>query len=549
MSDKASDTSIRVISQGYNFWKVQVLFNDAKITSGEIPERLRQVKTELALQFGVPDSLLEYVQLLSKKKTRNGVLVEMQIVKHALPIGAPRFRSSPMKGTDGTIFADMVIEADFYPLDEFEKPLTHQTIRERLQQQGYEPTLVQWDVVDQALQQLDLEGRALLSLKIAEGTLPEFGKNSIITYGVSSDEERLLPSAWIGVRPVGRGDFLVEALPAVHGLRRGINLRGRELEARTGINTTVEIGEGSRHSMRETKLIAAREGIVVFERHGRDRRQKDQREAIPSRLVAKVLPHITFTESKVYELDLFDAAQIIGTVRSGSKIHSSQPLYIEGDVEAGTEIECDDSIRIVGNVHKADISCKCHIAVSGKVMDSVVEAGLTLQVEGSVSNSTVYAMNIIADEIEGGYVEVLSQTKIASLKQTGQTAAAIHVNLQKFLERQQVEGKQAIEDLQDSLARLIDIFGSDVALHSNESTIQRLLLKWLRDQKAAGVPPYTYAEVKEFRTLLELVPQIREQLTAIGMELREVTAKLHSEKRADNLEPSTPPLSQKSVSE
>ena len=106
------------------------------------------------------------------------------------------------------------------------------------------------------------------------------------------------------------------------------------------------------------------------------------------------------------------------------------------------------------------------------------------------------------------------------------------MNLRRFLEQQQSAGCEALQELSGSLKQILDIFGPDIAFNVTTGTAQRMLLKWLREQKAADAVAFTHAEVQEFRTILEMIPMIRAQLHAIGMELRDVTARLEKPRPA-----------------
>jgi hypothetical protein len=53
-----------------------------------------------------------------------------------------------------------------------------------------------------------------------------------------------------------------------------------------------------------------------------------------------------------------------------------------------------------------------------------------------------------------------------------------------------------------------------------------MLLRWLRQQKSAGGGNYTHVEVQELRAVLEMVPLIRQQLSVMGMEMRDIAKQL-----------------------
>jgi hypothetical protein len=527
MEDTPQDRRVRLISQGFNAWKVQVLFTDRNMGAAEISERLHEVKDELARQFGVPDTQLEYARLLSRKNTRNGLLVEMQIVKQQLPSGAPRFRPAPARAEDGSMFSDMRIEADLFPFDEFEQPLSRLAVEARLAAEGMDIGCVNWQIVLDAIDQMRQTMKPVMALEIGLGTIPSLGSSSRLTYGIPPEQEAFLPTAWMGTRPVSHGDFLLEASPSTGGFRWGRNVYGRELEPRQGMQTRLEAGEGTRLTLRGTRLVSMAEGMLQFDRIGRDKRDRDTYDMVPAKVVGQVLPAIVFQDSQVYRLELDQPAAIYGTVKSGSRIVTNSSLFVDGDVEDDAEIECHGTLRVSGAIRKARLTSRRHICVNGFVSDSALSASLVLHLDQGAVNSSLCALDAVARETRSCSVEAIRQIPISHLTGGG-AATAIRINLRKFLENQQASGRTALDELRTSLSQIVDIFGPEITLQVTESTASRLMLKWLRKQKTAGVGNYTHAEVQELKTILEMIPLIREQLTTIGMELRDVTAQMAS---------------------
>lgn len=528
MPEPASDQRVRLISQGYNTWKMQILFTKPDMPAAEISERLRDAKRELARQFGVPDNLLEYTGLLGRQETRNGLLVQLQITKQDVPANAPRFRTEAMKGPDGTAFSDMILLADLHPYDEYDHPLTKHAVEARLNTAGFPSAWIDWPKLEETIDTMRISNKPIIGLEISRGILPSTGKASRVTYGVRRDQERMLDSAWIGIRPVSRNEFIAEVSTSSVGLQWGRNVYGRELEPRPGLQTRLEAGDGTTLTLRGQRLVAAQDGLLVFERFGRDRRDKDAFDLVPVKILGRVLPVNTIVGYDIADLTLNEAAAIMGSIPSGARIRSTSSLFIDGDVEKDVMIECAGAVRIMGYVRRANIRSTKHVCIHGDIADSDINTSLTLYSEGRVIDSKVRASDVIAEEIRGGDVEALRQPPPHTLKDSGSTATAIRINLRKFFEMQQIDGRAALEDLRGSLSHILDIFGPDITLQASEGTEQRLLLKWLRKQKAAGIGNYTHAEVQEFREVLELIPRIREQLTSIGLELREVTTQLES---------------------
>ncbi|RPH94973.1 DUF342 domain-containing protein [candidate division KSB1 bacterium] len=536
MQAASQDQRVRLISQGYNTWRVQVLFSERELSAEEITNRLREVKQQLARQFGVPDAILEYSRLLSKQTTRNGLLVQIQIVKQDLPSAAPVIRTQPMCAPDGSIFSDMRLEADFHPFDEYDHPLTRLSIEGRLKTSGYDTSLVNWDTVTEAICEMEITAKPVYNLEIGRGMLPDPGRSSRLTFGIRPDQEAFLASAWMGVRPVLDGDFLLEVSSPSSGHKWGKNVFGRELEPRQGLQTKLEAGDGTKLRMRGTQLFAASEGMLVFERIGRDKRDCDAFNLVPAKIVGHVRPMSVFRESQVYDLDLTTPAMVTANVLAGSRIVSSAPLLITGDIEENTRIECADSLRVAGTIKSAAVVSGRHCCISGFVMQSDLRAVMSLQIDGGVFNSSLQATDVMAREIRGGAVEALRQTSFDRVDDTGGNATAIRINLNKFLQHQQVAGREAIKELQQSLAMIVDIFGHEITLQVTESTAQRMLLHWLRQRKTAGTGNFTHMEVQDYREILEMVPLIREQLKALGMELRDITAQLVSDPNTSEAE-------------
>lgn len=522
------DVPFRVVSQAFNSWKVQTSF-PKQVDAATLADRLQQVKVALARQFNMPETLIEYDRMLSRDQTDEGTVVLIQFLRRGIQGGAPRFRTLPLKLDDGTVVADMILEVDLYPLDEYDQATTLELVQSKLSAEGIDASFVDWPKVTDALRRLQEEFEPILGLEIARGAKPDFGLPCKIKYGESKLSSKPLESAWIGAYPVRKGELLVETSAAIPGRAMGKNLYGRELAPRVGTETSVVASEGAVTSRGGSAVVAARDGIVLFERTGRDKREADAKDRIPARLTVAVKPLIAFSASDQFLLDLTDAVVIQGDVLPGSSIRSKSSLCIEGNVGEYSNIECDGCLRIVGHVNSASVSSNQHLSIIGHAKDSRIEAGGTVFVEGLAEDCFMHARDVHAYDVKGGHIEALAQTDIRNMRDSEKSTAFVNINQRKALEIQQRSSKETIEELRDSMARITQIFGAEIALQVEAGSVQRLLLQWLRQQKTEHATSYTQAEVQEFRVLLESVPHIRHQLAALGNELREVTRKLHTD--------------------
>lgn len=521
MSEESKDTQVRLIAQGPDLWRVRVLFESG--LEEFIPEKLRDIKSDLAEGFGVPDTLLEYVQLLSKRHTEKGILVEMQIRKQPIPSGKLLTRYLPSKAEDGTEFSNMIIEADFFPIDTYGKPITRRTIESYLSAEGIDLTLVDWKLVNAVIKEVTETMQMKSGVVIGQGRLPSSSQDSILNCPVPPDQQHLKQNAWMGLRAVTTGETLVEVTMGIGGSKAGKNVFGREIDPRKPIQTRLEAGNGCAISAVGNRLIAKKSGILVLERQYRDRRAKDSAATLPTKIIASIHEPEVHEGGVEGQLVVHKPSIIRGTLKSGSLVHADSHLIIEGNVEPNTQIDCLGSLRIVGNIRDANISAKEHLSITGKVFDSFISGDLTVQIDGSADNCTIYAREIIASELTGGVAEALSQTL---LKPNEETKGLIQFNYRKFLETQQKEGVVAINELREQMSIVNDLFGHDIIHQINEDNIQLMLLRWLRDQKTHNTMGYSFREVQNYREILSVIPFIRSQLSAVGEELRDVTAQL-----------------------
>jgi len=504
------ETKVRLVAQGRNMWRVRMLFPNHR--SDEIPEQLRQIKQELAQSFGVADHRLEYIGLISKKRTHGGFLVEMQIRRQDAPTGAIRLRFEPERAPDGTEFTDMKAVVDLFPLDEFEQALTFEGVEQKLKGEGVEMGLVDWHMVRDLVDSCVDRQVPILDQVIAKGVVPDVGIASRTYYRWFPQSDSAAVTAWLGLRAVDSGEELVEISVPVSGMKAGRNVLGRELSPRRGAVTRLQAGHGVMSGNVERKLIARDRGLLVLRRIYTDRRTKDSPNETPTILEAEVL-RIRAIESGAADEQRWDeTVWISGDLNPGARIFVNGDCVIDGDVPENCEVSVSNSLRIWGSVYNAAITTGAHCCVHGDMEDTFCEIGLTAQVIGAAKNCNIYAREILAENLEGGLAEAFAPPAT--------TNGAIHFNREKFLAEQRSAGEDTLANLRRQITRLNEIFGPEILQQVTSDTVQIHLLRWLRQQKNSGAAQFSHPQVQELRTLLELVPTLRTQLGVVAAELR-----------------------------
>jgi cytoskeletal protein CcmA (bactofilin family) len=534
---ESADTNVRLIAQGPDLWRVQVLFEDG--LEEMIPQKLREIKINLAKSFGVPDSLLEYTQMLSKRRTKNGLLVEIQIRKQLIPSGAPIVRYLPMRGPSGFEYSDMRIEADIFPVDMYGHPTSRRMIEGQLKADGVDLSLVDWRFLDEKLCEIRETVDVQRGITIGAGQVPDVGLNSVTTCPVQRGQDKFAATAWMGLRFVKAGEALVEASSALSRSKHGKNVFGREIEPPKPIQTRLEAGTGCKLSAMANRITSTQDGLLILERQFQDRKAKDSMSACPTKIVAAIIQPEMREGDQIWNLKLLAPTVIRGIVKSGSYIQANSHLLIEGDIESNCQIDCTGMLRIVGAVADTNISGKEHLCITGSVSNSFISGDLTVQIDGDALQCTIYAREIVASNLAGGSAEALSQSVIQ--KSPSNATESVQINQRKFLETLQKEGVIAVQDLREQMSIVTDIFGPEIVQKVSEENVQLMLLRWLRQQKSRNLSGYNFREVQDFRTILSVVPLIRSQLAALGIELRDIAVRLDKSFEQDqNTETQTP---------
>jgi cytoskeletal protein CcmA (bactofilin family) len=258
-------------------------------------------------------------------------------------------------------------------------------------------------------------------------------------------------------------------------------------------------------------ISAREEGILVFSRSFADKRVKDSLTSVPTVLKAEITRLRRVRGAEISGV-VNESLWVIGDLPSKTKLSVYGDLIIHGNVGSECELQVSGDLRIHGRVADAAISVGSHLAVVGNLTGAVLEVDLTVHIVGKATDCAIYAREIVADELAGGLAEAFTKSSSDS--------PSVHFNRAKFLEEQQKAGENALETLRRQISQLLDIFGADVISQLTESNLQIMLLRWLRAQKAKGLPNYSHHEVQEYRSLLEMAPLIRDQMTAIAEELR-----------------------------
>ncbi|MFH1011349.1 MAG: flagellar assembly protein A, partial [bacterium] len=484
---------------------------------------LRQVKAQLARQYGVLETHLRYTRLLGRKRTSEGLVVELEIIKQEIRKGTPIFRLESITGPDGTLFADMVLKVTLFPYDDFDKPLTRALLEYYLSQKGIQWELLNWPVLNKALETLQTADSEITDLTAGHGILPDFGTNAVLEYALPVSEKKQAFSAQIGARRVKTGDMLIRRIPASVGLKVGLNLLGRELAPRRGWDVELAAGMGTKLSPDDCLLTAADEGLARFERSEQTIRRFGKVERVPARIVATVEPLHTIEGHCVLQLDWDGHLEINGDVLSGSRVKASGVILVHGDIQEHCELFSADSICVDGKISGSLVESDGYLVAQAASSQAEVKAAKKVLILGTVEDSCIQAQDVHLGEVRSSQVRALHEFHVDKVDDSAETDSEIIVNLREFLGLKQVESADMLRKMGETMQRLIELFGPTIVQTVSATNVAKVLHQFLREQKKKGIPPYSAQEIVHFRTMLELIPTFRDLLADVGQELCDLT--------------------------
>jgi uncharacterized protein (DUF342 family) len=303
----------------------------------------------------------------------------------------------------------------------------------------------------------------------------------------------------------------------------GRNLLGEELTSRRGWDVDLEAQDGAKLSPDGYYVTAEREGLARLERLEQTIRRHGKIERVPAKIIASVESLHTVEGNDILHLEWNGHLEIQGHVLPGSKVRASGAILVHGDIEKNCEISAQDSIHIDGTIYGSLVESDAHIAAGAVSSNAQVNAAQKVLIHGVVEDSSIKAQDIHAGGVRNSKIYALRQAVVENEGYSRRDSSDIVVNLREFLALQQLESTATVQKAGETMQRLAQLFGQEAIRAVNNTSIQKILHQFLREQKRRGMPPYSPHEIENLRSILELVPAFRDLLADTGQELQQVT--------------------------
>ena len=378
------------------------------------------VKNEFATQEDIEHALIEQQKNYKKTKTVKmigDILVESEVMTrdqcNAILKKQQRFEKidttasetpepeTPVISADDTHF-DLTVPEDklsaFFSINkESTVSFTPKDIRDYLEEKGIKYGIVDDEKISEYLENKEEWDTPL---KVAEGKLPEAGKDASIKYYFDTDPLKIgtvkdggtIDFKDRGELPqVKKGDLLAEKIPAVEGAV-GNDVYGRYLAVSKPKDTALRKGKGTSISEDKLKIYAETDGIPEISAVGKV--YVSPRREVSGGVGLKT-GHVEF-DGKI---------DVIGTVQSGYRVRGNSlkaneilkaEIEMDGDISVhggiiGAKIKGGGSISAM-YVHESEIEVLGDVLVEKEIIDSRINtSGACIAKNGPILSSRVSA--------------------------------------------------------------------------------------------------------------------------------------------------------------
>jgi uncharacterized protein (DUF342 family) len=378
------------------------------------------VKNEFATQEDIEHALIEQQKNYEKTKTVKmigDILVESDVMTrdqcNAILKKQQRFEKidttasetpepeTPVISADDTHFDLTVPEDKLSALFSINKEstvsFTPKDIRDYLEEKGIKYGIVDDEKISEYLENKEEWDTPL---KVAEGKLPEAGKDASIKYYFDTDPLKIgtvkdggtIDFKDRGELPqVKKGDLLAEKIPAVEGAV-GNDVYGRYLTVSKPKDTALRKGKGTSISEDKLKIYAETDGIPEISAVGK----------------VYVSPRLEVSGGvglKTGHVEFDGKIDVIGTVQSGYRVRGNS---LKANEILKAEIEMDGDISVHGGiigakikgggsvsamyVHESEIEVLGDVLVEKEIIDSRINtSGACIAKNGPILSSRVSA--------------------------------------------------------------------------------------------------------------------------------------------------------------
>ncbi|MBC8277192.1 MAG: DUF342 domain-containing protein [FCB group bacterium] len=494
------DFSIQNIDEGS--WAFEIKIDQTDLTDIDIVKILHKAKSIISAKTNLPVMSLQYKDLVKKRSGDSTTKISVIISKDSLQKSDPVLRFERAVSNYGLEFEGMQVYLTLYPLNEKGEKTSIHDIMRVIKQNSVSIDLVDKEVIEEALIQLENENRVIKELKIAQGRFPSKSRDAEIEYSVGIMKKDDLNYAT--AEKVDKNQVLIRKNPPVRGSINGINVLGEEIAPPAARDIEIVSGENTTLSDDGLEILSATRGILNV--HVSQTFKKD----VKSKIEVSVDPIEVIDGSVSVRITADKPVEIVGNLKSGSKIISQGDVNVSGDIEANTSIQTSRSIFIEGNIIGSSLSSDQDIKADNVKSSKLLAEGKVV-IKGSAMNSVLSGREVYIYEVIGCDITAAEKIEIDIIR-TNESgfSASLTAGLTSHLGEIIKENVKFIVFADSNLEKLQKVFGEDIVKNTNSENVSQMMMIHAENLERMGLGISSSSQKEAIRQLIGTISPIRE---------------------------------------
>ena len=492
--------SIRNIVAGS--WAVELIVEQKDLNDNEIVKILRKAKGEISTITGIPISSLRYKDLV---KTRSGIdstKISMVITQNSVEKCDPVLKYIALRSGGGFEYDDMVLNVNLNPLSKNGEKSTAADVRRVLEKDGVPLDTINNAALEKALAKVHAENKSVKDLKLAQGRFPDPSRDAEIKYLVKI--KMVDDNNYTANDKVDADQVILRKKPSVKGVNPGMDVRGNIIEPETPKDIELTAGDNvmiSEDGLEAVSQVRGMLNIHVISSYS---------DGIESTIEVSVEPVEVIDGSEPVRITIDRPVEIVGNLKSGSKIISQREVLVSGDIEENASIQTAGSIFIEGNVIGSSLSSEKDIEADN-VKSSVLMAEGKLVINGIAENSNLTGHEVFVNEVAGCNITAGKKIEINLIRanQAGFTAK-LTAGLVSHLEEIIKENEKFIVFADTNLDKLKSVFGEEIVESANPENIAQMMMMHAENLRRMGFRITSSEQNDAVRQLIGTIAPIRE---------------------------------------
>lgn len=500
----------QIVEKGDDYWELTLhLSIDELLDNRKLLSRLWNLKKHISQEEMIPVEILHYEGIKRRRQIDSLMEITVRLVRKPIKKGEPIIQLLEKIGEDGTLYNDMQAVLTIYPLDSLEQVITLEKVLAAIKQAGVTEDLLDVESLHQKVQQIADTLSPMIDMPIAEGSLPDLGEDAQIEFFFPAQPSEENSQEYYCSRQVKQGDLICRKIPCTSGENPGVNVKGKEIPPRKGMDIKLKALEGAAMAVDQCQVHAKEDGVVTIRKLETKKKVLDGQKVFPTEIQLKVSPILKIDGKDKIDITTANSVEVEGNLKIGSRIITNGEVHVAGSVEEGSVVRSLDNITVEGNVSKAELSSDQNVVMRGDVSGSKIIAKDKIIVDGKIQQSRVVGKEISAKAVSGSTIYASNQITMDSLDddESG-IISTIAVGSREFFEDIYEENISFLEQATDNMNRICGVLGR---LFINNVTHSNLHMQWIQFCAKARKEnkKYTHEQLVSLKKLFENIPTLK----------------------------------------